>query len=212
MVNNIVTQNVFSHFERGEFTEGESILRRLSFKLTQDNTTEEHRIVLYNLAWVLEELGRIDLAKDYIIKIKDIIEKDIEYMENNVEKYQMVLGLYSELFKDELTTEDKIDINKRKYEACCGNIDFLDQALSSKFNIYSMQDDYEGMVDCVESIHNYVMTEIYIDKTKEESDRLREKLKEVKTYMLEELKMRNKKVYDEICEEIINLTNSFIAI
>lgn len=212
MVSNIVKNIVFKHFENGEFAEGEKVLRKLSFRLTSENTTEEHRMVLYNLSWVLHEMKQLDLAKDYIKTLKKIMENDCEYIENNSQKYYTVLGLYTELFSEYMSVEEKIEINQRKYEACCGNIDYLDQALVSKFDIYELKDDIEGMIDCIESIHNYVMTKIYIDKTEEESNEIRCKLKETKKNMLNTLKSKNIDVYNELCEELLNLTNSSIAI
>ena len=212
MIGNMVKNIVFKHFEKGEFVEGEKILRRLSFRLTNENTTEEHRLVLLNLSWVLHELGQMDSAKHYIKLLRTLIEKDYEYIENNSEKYYMVLGLYTELFSEHMSIEEKIEINQRKYDACWGKIDYLDQALVSKFDICELRNDCEGMVDCIESIHNCIMHKIYIGKTEEESNEIRAKLKETKKNMLNTLKLKNIDLYNELCEELLNLTNSSIAI
>lgn len=212
VINNMIKNEVFKNFKNGDFKTGESILRKLSLRLNNENT-ETKRLVLYNLAWVQDELGQDELAKKNIVMIRNIIENDEEYKTNNIEKYYSVLGLYTELFKDEITTEDKIKINQEKYKSCYNNIRYLAEALVSKFDIYFLKDDIEGMVDVIEEIHSYVMQDIYIDnESKEKNEDIRCQLKEVRKNVLSTLKEKDNLRYNELFEELFNSTDSSIAI
>lgn len=212
MINNIVENEVFKHFKDGDFETGEKILRKLSFRLNNENT-ETKRLVLYNLAWVQDELGRAELAKKNIVMIKDIIENDEEYKRENIGNYYRVLGLYTELFKDEITIEDKIKMNQEKYNCCWDNKEFLSTALVSKFDICFLKDDVEGMIDVIEEIHNWVIQDIYIDnESKEKNDNIRNQLKEVRGNTLDVLKDKDERKYNELFEELFNSTNSSIVI
>lgn len=212
MINNIIENEVFKYFKEGDFKTGEKILRKLSFRLNNENT-ETKRLVLYNLAWVQDELGRAELAKKNIVMIKDIIENDEEYKRENIGNYYRVLGLYTELFKDEITIEDKIKINQEKYNCCYDNKEFLSTALVSKFDICFLKDDIDGMIDVIEEIHNWVIQDIYIDnESKEKNDKIRNQLKEVIGNTLDVLKDKDERKYNELFEELFNSTNSSIVI
>lgn len=212
MINNIVENEVFRHFKNGEFKTGEKILRKISFRLDNEDT-ETKRLVLYNLAWVQDEIGLAEPAKKNIAIIRNIIEKDEEYKSENIQKYQKVIGLYTELFKDEITVEEQIKINKEKYACCYDKPEFLSTTLVSKFDIYALQDNIKGMVDVIEEIHNNCLTEIYIDtKSKEENEMIRNQLKEVMKNSLKTLKEKSEQDYNEIREELFNSTNSSIVI
>lgn len=212
MINNMVENEVFKHFKEGNFETGEKILRKLSFRLNNEST-ETKRLVLYNLAWVQDELGQVELAKKNIIIIRDIIENDEEYKRKNIENYYRVLGLYTELFKDELTIEEKNKINQEKYRSCYDNTEYLAEALVSKFDICFLKDDIEGMIDVIEEIHNWVMEDIYIDNgSKEKNDKIRNQLKEVRGNVLDSLRGKDERKYNELFEELFNSTNSSIVI
>lgn len=212
MISSIVENEVFKHFKEGNFETGEKILRKLSFRLNNEST-ETKRLVLYNLAWVQDELGRAELAKKNIMMIRDIIENDEEYKGENIENYYRVLSLYIELFKDEITIEEKISINKEKYKCCYNKREHLSSALISKFNIASLKNDTDEMVDVIQEIHNWIMEDIYIDsESKEKNEKIRSQLKEVRRTALLELKEKDVHAYNEIQEELFNSTNSSIVI
>lgn len=212
LINSIVENEVFKCFKDGDFKTGEKILRKLSFRLNNEST-ETKRLVLHNLAWVQEELGRVELAKKNIVIIKDIIENDEEYKRKNIGNYYLVLGLYIELFKNEITVEEKIKINQEKYKSCWDNKKYLAEALLSKFDICFLKDDIEGMVDVIEEIHSYVMEDIYIDsESKEKNDKIRDQLKEVRGNVLGTLKEKDERKYNELYEELFNSTSPSIVI
>lgn len=180
------------------------MLRKLNLKLTNKNTTEEHRLVIYNLAWVQDELGLHEEAKRNIQKIRNIVEADERFCKNSIENYIKLLGLYSYIYADELTDEEKIEINKRKYDIFYNNENYLPEALISKFNIYSLKNNIDGMIDCIESIHNYEVTE--------ENNEMKERLAREKHKLLKILKKVNLFAYEEVYEELNNMTDSSIVI
>lgn len=205
MIASLVKNEVFKHFANKEFVKAERILRKLNLKLTNKNTTEDYRLVIYNLAWVQDELGLHEEAKRNILRIREIVEADEEFCKNNIENYIKLLGLYAYIYADELTKEESIEINKRKYDVFYDNSYYLPEALISKFNIYYIKNNIEGMVDCIESIHNYEMTE-------EKNSEMRERLGREKHKLLKILKRKNSVVYNELYEELNNITDSSIVI
>lgn len=204
MIVSLIKNEVFKYFDNKEYIKAERMLRKLKLKLTYRNTTEDYRLVLYNLAWIQDELGLREEAKRNMRMIREIVEEDIDYCRDNIENYIKLLGLYAYIFADTLTNEEKIRINKRKYDVFYNNSDYLPEALISKFNIYSLKNDIEGMVDCIESIHNYEMTE--------ENKKMRKRLFETKIGLLRILKEKDINIYEEIIEELNNMTDSSITI
>lgn len=213
MIKNIIKNEVFKCFGNGEFKEGERILNKLSKRINENMDTETKRSILHNLAWVQEELGKYEEAKSNILKIKSILNTDEEYIENNKGSYFRTLGLYIELFKDELEKSEKIELNKQILTCCHNDIDFLDQALTCRFDIYELEDNYEGMKDTLEEIHTYIcFTTQFIGKTMYETEEIISKVKSVKKSVLKTLKDKDEKKYNEIYEEVFNSTESSIAI
>lgn len=204
MIASLVKNEVFKHFANGEFKEAERMLRKLNLKLTNQNTTEDYRLVIYNLAWVQDELGLREEAKRNIQRIREIVESDDEFCKNNIENYTKLLGLYVYIYADELTDEENIEINKRKYDIFYNNENYLPEALISKFNIYSLKNNIDGMIDCIESIHNYEVTE--------ENNEMKERLAREKHKLLKILKKTNLFAYEEVYEELNNVTDSSIVI
>lgn len=205
MIASLVKNEVFKHFANKEFVKAERILRKLNLKLTNKNTTEDYRLVIYNLAWIQDELGLHEEAKRNILRIREIVEADEEFCKNNIENYIKLLGLYAYIYADELTKEESIEINKRKYDVFYDNSYYLPEALISKFNIYYIKNDIEGMADCIETMHNYEMAE-------DKNSVMRERLLKQKKYGLELLKEKDFDTYKELYEEIKNLTDSSIVI
>lgn len=204
MIASLVKNEVFKHFANKEFVKAERILRKLSLRLTDRNITEDYRLVLYNLAWVQDELGLHQEAKRSIRMIREIVERDTEFCKNNIENYIKLLGLYVYIFADTLTNEENIEINKRKYDICYDNSYYLPEALISKFNIYYIKNDIDSMVDCIESIHNYEITE--------ENEDMKIRLTREKNKLLKILKEEYTFTYNELCEELGYMTDSSIAI
>lgn len=204
MIASLVKNEVFKHFANGEFKKAERMLRKLNLKLTNQNTTEDYRLVIYNLAWVQYKMGLHDDAKRNILKIKQIVESDEVFCKNNTENHIKLLGLYVCIFENELTVEENIEINERKYNIFYNNSDYLPEALISKFNIYSLKNNMEGMIDCIESIHNYEMTE--------ENKAMKKRLFETKIGLLKILKEKDINIYKEITEELNNMTDFSIVI
>ena len=77
-IESAVKENVFPLFQESKWKEGYTALRRISFQIDSETTTEEKRLVYYNLAWVLDQINQKDMAKEYVKIIKHEIEKDKE--------------------------------------------------------------------------------------------------------------------------------------
>lgn len=213
MINSIIKNEVFKCFKNKNFKEGERILIKLSKRINDNVNTETKRLILYNLAWVQNKLGKCEEAKSNILKIKSLLERDEEYVENNKGSYFRTICLYIELFKNELDKSEKIELNKQILDCCHSDIDFLDQALTCKFDIYELKDDIVGMKDVIEEIHTHIVfTKKIIGKTEEETKGIIEKLKKVLKSVLATLKEKSENDFNELCEELFNSTNSSIAI
>ena len=196
----VIKGEVFPLFGKGIWEEGAKILRRLSFNISEDNSTEEKRMVYYNLAWVLDEIGQVELSKKYTLIIKDIVEKDKEYISTNEEKYCTVLKLYEHHFADEtMSIEEKIKLNEKIYTVCRKNINTIDQAIVAKQIIYFIKEDYEGVIDLIEMIHNYRVTK-KINGEAITPDIIA-KIDKVQYNLLKKLKDKNPSIYEDFIEE-----------
>lgn len=196
----VVKREVFPLFEKGKWEDGAKILRKLSFVINEKNSTEEKRMVYYNLAWVLDEIGQVELSKRYTLMIKEIVEKDKEYMSTNEEKYYTVLKLYEHHFADEIMSiEEKIKLNEKIYTVCRKNINTIDQAIVAKQIIYFIKEDYEGVIDLIEMIHNYRVTK-KINGEAITPDIIA-KIDKVQRNLLKKLKAKNPSMYEEFIEE-----------
>ena len=196
-----VKEKVFPLFEKGMWGDGARILRKISFNIDTYTTTEEKRIVYYNLAWVLDEMGQVDMAKTYVLMIKNIIEEDVFFIKENKDKYCMVLKLYEHLFGDkDLTIDEQIQLNEEIYNTCKKNTETLDQALVSKGCIYFIKHDYEGIVDLIEMIHNYKITKKI--NGKDLSPQVLNKIDKVQGNMINRLKRESLCNYDNLIDDI----------
>lgn len=196
----VVKNEVFPLFERGKWEDGARILRKLSFNISEENSTEEKRMVYYNLAWVLDEIGQVELSKKYTLMIKEIIEEDEEYLSTNDDKYCMVLKLYEHLFADEtMSIEEKLELNERIYMTCRKNINLIDQAMVADGVICFTKKDYEGVKDLIEKIHNYKAIK-KINGIKLTPDIII-KIDKVQCNLLKRLKKENLESYEELIED-----------
>lgn len=188
-----VKKEVFTRFANDQYDEGREVLKKLAFCINEDSTTEEKRLVFYNLAWVNEYKKDINAAKFYIKNIKNIIENDEEYIKNNKIGYSNVLSLYRDLFSDEITTEEQIKmeiINREVYET---KNDVLCMLICD-FNIAKLEQDIDSMVWSIESLHiQYLIT-----KNKEE----KEKYNKVIIQLATELIDIDADAYQELIESI----------
>lgn len=214
-VEKVVTEEVFPLFSKGRWKEGSRILKKLSFEMTDNHSTEEKRLVYYNYAWVLHEISEKDLAKKYTIIIKDIIENDKEYMKTNEEKYYKVLNLYDQLLTDEikknddddeyeLLTENQIKVKEKLYMKSYliskDNVNHLDQAFMAKADLYFLKKDYLGVADLCDQIHSYRFYKMMNDEVIP-NDML-DKLDETQKKIMKKLKKRDEKVFNELIEEL----------
>ncbi|WP_291566821.1 MULTISPECIES: hypothetical protein [unclassified Clostridium] len=107
------------------------------------NTIDKH-FVIYNMAWVCKNLSRNELAKRYLNEIKEILEPQ---KSNYKTQMTMVLWLYIELNRSELTKEELLKIYKELYKEtkCLGETN--DKVLGIKANISLLEGDYEEVIN-----------------------------------------------------------------
>lgn len=209
-VEKVVTGEVFPLFEESKWFEGCKILKRLSFELRDNHTTEEKRLVYYNYAWVLHEINEFDLAKKYTRMIKNIMEKDEEYMKTNEEKYYKVLNLYDQILKEEdgydeenMSEEQmkiKEDLYMKSYMISRNKVNYLDQAFMAKADLYFLRKDYHGVADICDLIHSY---RFYKRMNGEDiSENMLNKLDETQKRLMEKLKKKDEKIFNDLINEL----------
>lgn len=192
-----VKKEVFTRFANEKFNEGREVLKRLAFYINENSTTEEKRLVFYNLAWVNEYKKDFNIAKFHIKNIKNIVEQDQEYMEKNKSKYLDILSLYRDLFQDEICVEEQIGmeiVRKGFYEE---NQDIL-RMLVCDFNIAKLEQDIEMMMWSIESIHMYYVN----NKNKEDDKNEKEKWNTVINQLKTELIDIDANAYQELMDAI----------
>lgn len=197
-IESAVKENVFPLFQESKWKEGYTTLRKISFQIDSETTTEEKRLVYYNLAWVLDQINQKDMAKEYVKIIKHEIEKDKEYLSTNEEKYLMVLNLYNYLFSEEEQIEDK----QKLYLSYKDKIEYLDQALMAKADIHFIKKDYEMVGELCEVIHNYkVVKKINMQPI---PDDMLKKIDYVQQRLMFRLKEKDSKIYEELVDMLVS--------
>lgn len=196
-----VKKEVFSLFGKSQLLKGKDrvtvlleskeILQRLAFGITPDCSIECNRLVLYNLAYVCMEMQDKTSARFYINNIKNIIDNNEEYRNNNYGTYCNIMNIYSECNK--LSVSERIRINEdnlRYYEE--NNIE--DNAFISKSNICLLKGHLDEMIDILTNIH------IRIIMCTEKEIELMQKLEGASRGIFEDLK---KYGTQELCEEAL---------
>ena len=163
-IQKIVKEEIFPILGEGEFEEAEKKLRRLMLTLTENNDTEDHRMVLCSLSRIKYMTGDIDNAKYYINRFTEVLKYDAEYKENNKNGYCNYLNLYAEIFKDSIDVDEKIKINNINLDNAINNNDTA-RIYTAKANIAFLTDDIEEIEDILIDIHNYEKS-ILIDENK----------------------------------------------
>lgn len=163
-IQKIVKEEIFPILGEGKFEEAEKKLRRLMLTLTENNDTEDHRMVLCSLSRIKYMTGDIDNAKYYINRFTEVLKYDAEYKENNKNGYCNYLNLYAEIFKDSIDIDEKIKINNINLDNAINNNDTA-RIYTAKANIAFLTDDIEEIEDVLIDIHNYEKS-ILIDENK----------------------------------------------
>lgn len=187
-----VQENVFGKcFANGNFREGRDLLKKMYFKLKGDELVEEQRMVIYNLAWVHNQLGDKESAKLYIKNIKKIVEENKFYCKKELAKYNKLLHLYIDVCGDELSEIEIINIEEKilKNHARAGNTIGVNVA---KFNIALIKKDFEGLNRSLRAINTYKLINI---KSQEEI----KKCEAIIDNMLRKISQVDKVWSEEIC-------------
>ena len=159
-----VKEEIFPMLGEGKIDEAEKKLRRLMLTLTDKNCTEDHRIVLCNIGRIRYLSGDIENAKYYMGRFKEILEKDDKYIEEYRDRYIDYMNLYSEVYEDDLSIDEQIEINNINLENAIINNDTV-RIYTAKANIAFLTKDIEEIENVLMDIHNYEKSKL-IDKNK----------------------------------------------
>ena len=159
-----VKEEIFPMLGEGKIDEAEKKLRRLMLTLTDKNTTEDHRIVLCSLSRIKYITGDIENAKYYMGRFKEILEKDDKYIEEYRDRYIDYMNLYAEVYEDDLSIDEQIEINNINLENAIINNDTV-RIYTAKANIAFLTKDIEEVENVLMDIHNYEKSKL-IDENK----------------------------------------------
>lgn len=163
-IQRIVKEEIFPMLGEGKIDEAEKKLRRLMLTLTDKNCTEDHRIVLCNIGRMRCLSGDIENAKYYMGRFKEILEKDDKYIEEYRDRYIDYMNLYSEVYEDDLSIDEQIEINNINLENAIINDDTV-RIYTAKANIAFLLKDIDEIENVLMDIHNYEKSKL-IDKNK----------------------------------------------
>lgn len=181
-----VKEEIFPMLGEGKIDEAEKKLRRLMLTLTDKNTTEDHRIVLCNIGRIRYLSGDIENAKYYIGRFKEILEKDDKYIEEYRDRYIDYMNLYAEVYEDDLSAVEQIEINNINLENAIINNDTV-RIYTAKANIAFLTKDIEEVENVLMDIHNYEKSKL-IDENKLISAEILKNLCNLKIEIYKEIK------------------------
>ena len=181
-----VKEEIFPMLGEGKIDEAEKKLRRLMLTLTDKNTTEDHRIVLCNIGRIRYLSGDIENAKYYMGRFKEILEKDDKYIEEYRDRYIDYMNLYSEVYEDDLSIDEQIEINNINLENAIINNDTV-RIYTAKANIAFLTKDIEEVENVLMDIHNYKKSKL-IDEKKLISAEILKNLCNLKIEIYKEIK------------------------
>ena len=181
-----VKEEIFPMLGEGKIDEAEKKLRRLMLTLTDKNTTEDHRIVLCNIGRIRYLSGDIENAKYYMGRFKEILEKDDKYIEEYRDRYIDYMNLYSEVYEDDLSIDEQIEINNINLENAIINNDTV-RIYTAKANIAFLTKDIEEVENVLMDIHNYKKSKL-IDENKLISAEILKNLCNLKIEIYKEIK------------------------
>lgn len=181
-----VKEEIFPMLDEGKIDEAEKKLRRLMLTLTDKNTTEDHRIVLCNIGRIRYLSGDIENAKYYMGRFKEILEKDDKYIEEYRDRYIDYMNLYAEVYEDDLSAVEQIEINNINLENAIINNDTV-RIYTAKANIAFLTKDIEEVENVLMDIHNYEKSKL-IDENKLISAEILKNLCNLKIEIYKEIK------------------------
>lgn len=139
---------------KGELEQAEKKLRRLMLGLTDRNTTEEHRLIIFILAKIKYIQGDIDNAKYYMERFEKKLNQDSNYKNEYKMGYSYYINLKVELYKDELSYEEKyrlysenLKIGKERNDLCT--------IIITKFDLAHLDGDVDEIENILIDIHSY---------------------------------------------------------
>ncbi|MBD7912798.1 MULTISPECIES: hypothetical protein [Clostridium] len=167
-IKSTIINEVFQLFSQEKFQEGRILLHRMYLKYYNKITIlHTKRILIHNLAWVEDELGEVDSAKIHIKMIRDEIENDIDYIYSNMLDYCLILNLYCEIFKDEISIDEYKEINIfiANYHHESGSIG---REYISLTNVYKVDKRWDDILSLIKTLVEFNENEYFINEILEE--------------------------------------------
>lgn len=193
MIITSVKNEVFTKFASGNITGGRDRLLELMSELNSNSSTEEKRMVIYNLSVACRILGDEQGAKFYIKQIKNIIDSDDIYKNSNETKggYTDVLIFYMDYYF--MDKSEKRKVYSDNYEFYMNIPDKLDRALMSESNMYLLDENYREVYETLCTLHNCMMEN-------KDDENLLGNLKFVRNEVINDLKIHSTSYYNKITE------------
>jgi tetratricopeptide (TPR) repeat protein len=164
IIENTIVNEVFRLFTEKKFEEAQKLLYDMYLHNCNDiPNLSKKRLLIYNLAWVEDELGNNDSAKKYITEIKDEVEKDKNFISDNKLEYYLVLNLYLEIFKHSIDIEEYKEINTRiaNFHRETGSLGRECVALA---NVHLADKRWNDVISLILKLKDHKINEYFIDR------------------------------------------------
>ncbi|MDS0528422.1 hypothetical protein NNC19_22290 [Clostridium sp. SHJSY1] len=171
-IQDIITNDIFKLFTNGKFKEAKLLLNQLYLNNYDDiRSLYTRRLLIHNLAWVENKLGDINSSKKHIKMIKEELELDSNYINTNMLDYCLILNLYCELFKNEISLTEYKEINLfiSNYHHQTGNIGRKSVSLA---NIFLIEKRWDELISLILSLKEQNIDEFFIDAILEELEKV----------------------------------------
>ncbi|MBD7913478.1 hypothetical protein [Clostridium cibarium] len=163
-IEHTVVNEVFKLFKEKKFKEAKDLLYEIYLN-NYENLIDLSikRLLIHNLAWAENCLGEISNAEQYILQIKSEIEDDPDYINNNLFDYCLILNLYCEIFKDELSIDEYKEINLfvSNYHHENGSMGREYIALT---NVYKVTQKWDDIISLLLNLKKHNANEYFINE------------------------------------------------
>lgn len=179
-IQDTIVYEVFRLFSQDKFQEGKELLNKIYVeKYNETEGMYAKRLLLHNLAWVEDELGEKENAKMHIKMLKELVEKEPHYILNNMRDYCLILNLYCEILRDEISDDEYREINllNAYYHHNDGSLGREYVALT---NVYESNGQWDEIVKLIRELREKGEEDYFVES------------------ILEELLTKNKEAYIEV--------------
>lgn len=167
-IKDIIVNEIFKLFTKGRFSDAKDVLHKLyldNYKDIKDLAVK--RLLIHNLAWVEQKLGEFKNAKMHTKILKQEIESDTNFIENNKFEYCLMLNLYCEVFKDEINTDEYKDINMYIANYHHENNSFGRECIALA-NVYKADNRWDDIILLIKSLVSYDESDYFLTEILDE--------------------------------------------